>query len=100
MPPRRPSGPPGCRGGGGSLADSGTRVRDKQAVRVKNALGAFLEEAERAIGSSCEAPVRSHDLEMANSAFWARRREVVNEDFLLVYTCHWGACVHFGAPAG
>ena len=39
-------------GGGGSLADSGTRGRDKQAVRVRNALGAFLEEAEREIGSS------------------------------------------------
>ena len=33
------------------------RDRDKQAVRVRNALGAFLEEAEREIGSSYEAIV-------------------------------------------
>ena len=33
-------------------------MRDKQAVRVINTLGAFLEEAERAIGSSYEATIR------------------------------------------
>ena len=43
--------------GGGSLADSGTGGRDKQAVWVRNALGAFLEEAEREICSSYEATV-------------------------------------------
>ena len=57
MPLRRPSGPPGPKRGGGWLAGTGTGERDKQAVRVRNALGAFLEEAEREIGSTYEATV-------------------------------------------
>ena len=44
-------------GGGGSLASHGTSKRDKQALRVRNALGALLEEAEHEIGSSYEAIV-------------------------------------------
>ena len=57
MPLRRPSGLPSPGGGGGLLADNGTGERDKQAVQVRNALGAFLESAEREIGSSYEAIV-------------------------------------------
>ena len=40
---------------GAKVASSGTRERDKQAVPVRNALGALLEEAERGIGNSYEA---------------------------------------------
>ena len=43
--------------GGGSLAYSGPRERDKQAVRVRNTLGAFVQEAGQVIGSSYDATV-------------------------------------------
>ena len=46
---------PMSREGWGSLASDGTGKRDKQAVRVKNALGALLEETKHEIGSSYEA---------------------------------------------
>ena len=52
---QRAPGPGG--GGGGSLTSSGIGERDKQADRVRNTLGALLEEAEREIGSSYEATV-------------------------------------------
>ena len=57
MPLRRPSGPPGPGGGGGCWHDSGTVGHGQQAVRVRNTLGAFLDEAERDIGSAYEATV-------------------------------------------
>ena len=37
------------------VASQGSSERDKQALRVRNALGAFLGEAEHEIGSSYEA---------------------------------------------
>ena len=40
--------------GGGALAHHGTGERDKQAVGIRNILGALLEEAEHGIGSSYE----------------------------------------------
>ena len=42
---------------GGSLATNGTGQWDKQAVRMRNALGSMLEEAEREVGRSYEATV-------------------------------------------
>ena len=56
LPLRRPSKPPSPKGEG-SLANQGTGKRDKQAIRVRNALGALLEEVEHEIGTSYEATV-------------------------------------------
>ena len=44
-------------GGGGSLASHGTGERDKQALRVRNVPGAFLEEVVHEICGSYEATV-------------------------------------------
>ena len=57
-------------GGGGSLAAGGTAERDKQAVRIRNTLGAFVEEAEREIGSSYKATIW-HKLEVGTGKAYA-----------------------------
>ena len=51
------TGPPGPEGGGGGWPKVGQENVTSKRCERKNALGAFLEEAEREIGSSYEATV-------------------------------------------